>query len=92
MGASLVQRLTKDGHKCVVYDVNPAAVEKIVGRGVGRQALGPDFQKHRTRRQGGAAHSRQEGEGRPRFRRARIFALRPDAGAGHFVKMVHKGI
>jgi 6-phosphogluconate dehydrogenase (decarboxylating) len=23
MGASLVQRLTKDGHKCVVYDVPP---------------------------------------------------------------------
>ena len=34
MGASLVQRLTKDGHKCVVYDVNSTAVKKIVGRGV----------------------------------------------------------
>ncbi|MDZ4345904.1 MAG: decarboxylating 6-phosphogluconate dehydrogenase [Candidatus Binatia bacterium] len=34
MGASLVQRLTKDGHDCVVYDVNPAAVKKIVDRGV----------------------------------------------------------
>ena len=34
MGASLVRRLTKDGHKCVVYDVNPAAVKKIAGRGV----------------------------------------------------------
>ena len=34
MGASLVQRLTKDDHECVVYDVNPAAVKKIVGRGV----------------------------------------------------------
>jgi len=29
MGASLVRRLTKDGHKCIVYDVTPAAVKKI---------------------------------------------------------------
>jgi 6-phosphogluconate dehydrogenase len=34
MGARLVQRLTKDGHKCVVYDRNRAAVKKIAGRGV----------------------------------------------------------
>ena len=33
MGASLVRRLTKDGHKCVVYDLSPAAVKKIAGRG-----------------------------------------------------------
>ncbi len=34
MGASLVRRLTKDGHECVVYDVNVGAVKKIAGRGV----------------------------------------------------------
>ena len=34
MGASLVRRLTRDGHKCVVYDVSPAAVKKAAGRGV----------------------------------------------------------
>ena len=34
MGASLVRRLTKDGHQCVVYDVKSAAVKKIAGRGV----------------------------------------------------------
>ena len=34
MGASLVRRLAKDGHKCVVYDVNPAAVKRIAGRGI----------------------------------------------------------
>jgi len=34
MGASLVQRLTKDGHNCVVYDVNPATVKKITGPNV----------------------------------------------------------
>ena len=34
MGASLVRRLTRDGHKCVVYDVNAAAVKKLAGRGI----------------------------------------------------------
>ena len=34
MGASLVLRLTKDGHQCVVYDVNTAAVKKLAGRDV----------------------------------------------------------
>lgn len=34
MGASLVRRLTKDGHKCVVYCVNPAAVKRIAGHDV----------------------------------------------------------
>jgi 6-phosphogluconate dehydrogenase len=31
MGASLVRRLGKDGHRCVVYDSNPAVTEKLVG-------------------------------------------------------------
>src|ERR1035437_5769973 len=34
MGASLVRRLTKDGHECVVFDVNPDSVEKISGHGI----------------------------------------------------------
>jgi 6-phosphogluconate dehydrogenase len=34
MGASLVRRLTKDGHQCVVYDVNPAAVQNIAGHDI----------------------------------------------------------
>jgi len=34
MGANLVRRLTKDGHACVVYDVNPDAVKAIQGKGV----------------------------------------------------------
>lgn len=32
MGANLVRRLTKDGHDCVVVDVNPAALKAIAGR------------------------------------------------------------
>jgi 6-phosphogluconate dehydrogenase len=31
MGANLVRRLTKDGHQCVVYDVNAAAAKKLAG-------------------------------------------------------------
>jgi len=34
MGASLVRRLAKDGHACVVYDTSRAAVKKLAGRGV----------------------------------------------------------
>ncbi len=34
MGASLVRRVVKDGHKCVVYDVNPAVVKSLAGRGI----------------------------------------------------------
>jgi 6-phosphogluconate dehydrogenase len=33
MGANLVRRLMRDGHECVVYDVNPDAVEMLVGEG-----------------------------------------------------------
>jgi 6-phosphogluconate dehydrogenase len=34
MGASLVRRLTKHGHRCIVFDVNPTAVKKLAGRGI----------------------------------------------------------
>ena len=34
MGASLVRRLTRSGHQCVVYDASTAAVERIVGSGI----------------------------------------------------------
>ena len=34
MGASLVRRLAKRGHTCVVYDAKPAAVKKLTGRGI----------------------------------------------------------
>jgi len=30
MGASLVRRLTRDGHQCVVYDINSTAVKQLV--------------------------------------------------------------
>jgi len=33
MGANLVRRLMRDGHRCVVYDVNPDAVKELAGEG-----------------------------------------------------------
>ncbi|MEI6374541.1 MAG: decarboxylating 6-phosphogluconate dehydrogenase [Actinomycetes bacterium] len=33
MGANLVRRLMRDGHRCVVYDVNPDAVKALVAEG-----------------------------------------------------------
>ncbi len=40
MGANLVHRLVKDGHSCVVYDINPNAVSRIAGSGiVGKASL-----------------------------------------------------
>ena len=29
MGSNLVRRLIRDGHRCVVYDVNPDAVKEL---------------------------------------------------------------
>ncbi|HET9089096.1 MAG TPA: NAD(P)-binding domain-containing protein, partial [Acidimicrobiales bacterium] len=34
MGANLVRRVTRDGHSCVVYDVNTDAVSSLVGDSV----------------------------------------------------------
>ncbi len=33
MGANLVRRLMRDGHRCVVYDVNPDAVKSLESEG-----------------------------------------------------------
>jgi 6-phosphogluconate dehydrogenase len=33
MGANLVRRLMRDGHRCVVYDVNAGAVKELEGEG-----------------------------------------------------------
>ena len=34
MGASIVRRLARGGHRCVVYDVRPEAIKSTTGRGV----------------------------------------------------------
>jgi 6-phosphogluconate dehydrogenase len=36
MGANLVRRLTADGHHCVVYDIDPDAVEELAREGATR--------------------------------------------------------
>jgi 6-phosphogluconate dehydrogenase len=33
MGANIARRLMRHGHRCVVYDVNPATVQELVGEG-----------------------------------------------------------
>src|SRR5690349_12027865 len=33
MGANMARRLMKAGHRCVVYDVHPPAVQKLAGEG-----------------------------------------------------------
>src|SRR5471032_3205769 len=33
MGANIVRRLMRDGHSCVVYDVNPKAVQALAKEG-----------------------------------------------------------
>ena len=33
MGANLVRRLMRDGHRCVAYDVNPDVVKPLAGEG-----------------------------------------------------------
>ena len=43
MGANIVRRLMKDGHECVVYDVNADAVKELAGEGAtGADSVG-DF-------------------------------------------------
>ena len=34
MGANIVRRLTRNGHQCVVFDQNAAAIKALVGKGV----------------------------------------------------------
>lgn len=36
MGANLVRRLMRDGHRCVVYDVNPEAIKQLEEEGATR--------------------------------------------------------
>jgi len=43
MGANLVHRLVRDGHTCVVYDVNADAVRSIEGDGIVAAASLADF-------------------------------------------------
>jgi 6-phosphogluconate dehydrogenase len=43
MGANLVRRLMRDGHECVVYDVNQATVKELAGEGATGASSLDDF-------------------------------------------------
>jgi 6-phosphogluconate dehydrogenase len=43
MGANLVRRLMRDGHECVVYDVNADAVKELAGEGATGAATLDEF-------------------------------------------------
>jgi len=43
MGANLVRRLMRDGHECVVYDVNADAVKELAGEGATGAATVDEF-------------------------------------------------
>ena len=43
MGANMVRRLMRDGHDCVVYDVNAEEVERLTGEGATGAASLEDF-------------------------------------------------
>ncbi|MGO2520558.1 MAG: phosphogluconate dehydrogenase (NAD(+)-dependent, decarboxylating) [Microbacterium sp.] len=51
MGANIVRRLMKDGHECVVYDVNPDAVKDLADEGAtGAESLADLASKLQTPR------------------------------------------
>jgi 6-phosphogluconate dehydrogenase len=43
MGANIVRRLMRDGHDCVVYDVNPHTVKELAGEGAAGSDSLEDF-------------------------------------------------
>ena len=43
MGANLVRRLMRDGHRCVVYDVNTQVVQQLAGEGATGSSSLEDF-------------------------------------------------
>src|SRR5690349_12836504 len=43
MGSNLVRRLMRDGHQCVVYDVNKSAVQRLAAEGARGSATLEDF-------------------------------------------------
>jgi 6-phosphogluconate dehydrogenase len=43
MGANLVRRLVRDGHECVVYDLNPASVKTLAQEGASGAASLEEF-------------------------------------------------
>jgi 6-phosphogluconate dehydrogenase len=49
MGANMVRRLMKDGHQCVVFDLNPDNVKQLAGEGATGATALDDFVKKLTK-------------------------------------------
>ena len=47
IGANIVRRLERAGHKCVVFDRNPASVNQLAGEGATGAASLDDFVEQR---------------------------------------------
>ena len=63
MGANLVRRLMRDGHRCVVYDMNADAVAGLAGEGAtGADSLS-DFVAEAREAAGGVADAARGGGG-----------------------------
>jgi len=53
MGANMVRRLARGGHECVVYDVQPDAVKRLVQDRV-LSAMRKQFGGHEEKKTGGS--------------------------------------
>src|SRR5258708_6681085 len=87
MGSNLVRRLMRDGHRCVVYDVNASAVASLVAEGATGANDLEDFVAQLERPRNGWLMLPAAIAGRVLDHLSSRLA-----GAGHFVKMVHNGI
>ena len=93
MGANMVRRLMRDGHECVVYDINPRGVADLVAEGaIGAASLETSWQARqaargladaagRDHRHGSSTNRRRDGAGRHHHRR-RQFQLSRRGGPG----------
>ena len=76
MGANMVRRLLRDGHECVVFDLNSDAVSELAGEGAVGAASIEDLASKLTPPRVGLA------DGARRGRRQDARRPRPGAGAG----------
>ena len=79
MGANLVRRLMRDGHDCVVFDVNPDAVK------AGLRSGRPERPRWRLRRQAHRAAGRVGDGARRRHHQQDHRGAGLDAGTGRHV-------
>ena len=90
MGANMVRRLMRAGHRCTVFDREPKSVAELTGEGATGSATLADFVATLAPGRGDIART----PGREKLAgTAEDGYLHCGAnGAGHFVKMVHNGI